>query len=63
MYLFATFNACFFFIFSLILCVLDRTRPDLVSEEQQKRFAHEMQILQNMEVLRQLEDFRSEKSY
>ena len=36
----------------------DRTRPDLLSEDQQRRFAQEIQSLQVTEVLRQLEDFR-----
>uniref|UniRef100_A0A4W5MAE6 Rho guanine nucleotide exchange factor (GEF) 1 n=1 Tax=Hucho hucho TaxID=62062 RepID=A0A4W5MAE6_9TELE len=37
---------------------LDRTRPDLLSEEQQKKFVQEVQSAQAPEVLRQLEDFR-----
>ncbi|XP_060718264.1 rho guanine nucleotide exchange factor 1b isoform X2 [Tachysurus vachellii] len=40
---------------------LDRTRPDLISEDQQKRFAQEIQNNQTMEVLRQLEDFRKKR--
>ncbi|XP_058232194.1 rho guanine nucleotide exchange factor 1b isoform X2 [Hemibagrus wyckioides] len=40
---------------------LDRTRPDLMSEDQQKRFAQEIQNMQTMEVLRQLEDFRQKR--
>ncbi|TSK20241.1 Rho guanine nucleotide exchange factor 1 [Bagarius yarrelli] len=40
---------------------LDRTRPDLISEDQQKRFAHEIQFMQSKEVLRQLEDFRQKR--
>lgn len=36
----------------------DRTRPDLIPEDQQKRFAQEIQNIQVQEVLRQLEDFR-----
>ncbi|KAM9436305.1 rho guanine nucleotide exchange factor 1 isoform 1-T1 [Clarias gariepinus] len=40
---------------------LDRTRPDLISEELQKRFAQEIQNMQTLEVLRQLEDFRQKR--
>uniref|UniRef100_A0AAR2K631 DH domain-containing protein n=1 Tax=Pygocentrus nattereri TaxID=42514 RepID=A0AAR2K631_PYGNA len=42
---------------------LDRTRPELLSEDQQRRYAQEVQNMQTMEVLRQLEDFRSEKKH
>lgn len=44
-------------------CVPDRTRPDLMSEDQQKRFAQEIQNMQTLEVLRQLDDFRSEEGF
>uniref|UniRef100_A0AAZ3SGG9 DH domain-containing protein n=1 Tax=Oncorhynchus tshawytscha TaxID=74940 RepID=A0AAZ3SGG9_ONCTS len=37
---------------------LDRTRPDLLSEEQQRKFVQDVQLAQAPEVLRQLEDFR-----
>ncbi|XP_046896207.1 rho guanine nucleotide exchange factor 1b isoform X2 [Hypomesus transpacificus] len=40
---------------------LDRTRPDLLPEDQQRRFAQEIQSLQVTEVLRQLEDFRQKR--
>nr|XP_020506038.1 rho guanine nucleotide exchange factor 1 isoform X7 [Labrus bergylta] len=40
---------------------LDRTRPDLLTEETQRRFAHEIQILQAAEVAKQLEDFRQKR--
>ncbi|KAF5904333.1 rho guanine nucleotide exchange factor 1 isoform X5, partial [Clarias magur] len=40
---------------------LDRTRPELISEEQQKRFAQEIQNMQTLEVLRQLDDFRQKR--
>uniref|UniRef100_A0A3P8YTZ9 DH domain-containing protein n=1 Tax=Esox lucius TaxID=8010 RepID=A0A3P8YTZ9_ESOLU len=36
---------------------LDRSRPDLLTEEQQRKFVHEIQKAQFPEVLRQLEDF------
>ncbi|XP_053083861.1 rho guanine nucleotide exchange factor 1b isoform X2 [Pangasianodon hypophthalmus] len=45
----------------LISYELDRTRPDLISEDQQKRFAQEIQNMQTSEVLRQLEDFRQKR--
>ncbi|MGH0155298.1 UNVERIFIED_CONTAM: hypothetical protein FKN15_043402 [Acipenser sinensis] len=35
----------------------DRTRPELFSEEQQKKFVREVQTLQAQELLVQLEDF------
>ncbi|CAB1333982.1 unnamed protein product [Coregonus sp. 'balchen'] len=40
---------------------LDRTRPDLLSEEQQKKFVQDVQLAQVPEVLRQLEDFRQKR--
>ncbi|XP_054869613.1 rho guanine nucleotide exchange factor 1b isoform X3 [Amphiprion ocellaris] len=40
---------------------LDRTRPDLFSEETQRRFAQEVQNLQTVEVAKQLEDFRQKR--
>ncbi|XP_062322204.1 rho guanine nucleotide exchange factor 1b [Osmerus eperlanus] len=40
---------------------LDRTRPDLLPEDQQRRFAQEIQSVQVTEVLRQLEDFRQKR--
>uniref|UniRef100_A0AAR2JBJ9 DH domain-containing protein n=1 Tax=Pygocentrus nattereri TaxID=42514 RepID=A0AAR2JBJ9_PYGNA len=40
---------------------LDRTRPELLSEDQQRRYAQEVQNMQTMEVLRQLEDFRQKR--
>ncbi|XP_060756147.1 rho guanine nucleotide exchange factor 1b isoform X2 [Neoarius graeffei] len=40
---------------------LDRTRPDLISEDQQKRFAQEMQHMHICEVQRQLDDFRQKR--
>ncbi|XP_073703893.1 rho guanine nucleotide exchange factor 1 [Garra rufa] len=40
---------------------LDRTRPELISEEQQKRFANEIQFMQSPEILRQLDDFRQKR--
>lgn len=44
-----------------ILVELDRTRPDLIGEEQQKRYAQEVQNMQCHEVLRQLNDFRQKR--
>lgn len=38
----------------------DRTRPDQLSDETQRRYAEEVQALQAAEVAKQLEDFRSE---
>uniref|UniRef100_A0A8C7LSA9 Rho guanine nucleotide exchange factor (GEF) 1 n=1 Tax=Oncorhynchus mykiss TaxID=8022 RepID=A0A8C7LSA9_ONCMY len=38
-----------------------RTRPDLLSEEQQKKFVQDVQLAQAPEVLRQLEDFRQKR--
>ncbi|XP_076868856.1 rho guanine nucleotide exchange factor 1 isoform X3 [Brachyhypopomus gauderio] len=40
---------------------LDRTRPDLITEEAQKRFAQEVQNMQAPEVQRQLLDFRQKR--
>ncbi|XP_072547891.1 rho guanine nucleotide exchange factor 1 isoform X2 [Salminus brasiliensis] len=40
---------------------LDRTRPELISEDQQKRYAQEVQNMQTLEVLRQLDDFRQKR--
>ncbi|XP_028971535.2 rho guanine nucleotide exchange factor 1b isoform X2 [Esox lucius] len=40
---------------------LDRSRPDLLTEEQQRKFVHEIQKAQFPEVLRQLEDFRRKR--
>ncbi|XP_076008666.1 rho guanine nucleotide exchange factor 1 isoform X2 [Genypterus blacodes] len=39
----------------------DRTRPDLLPEDTQKRYAHEVQSLQAAEVAKQLEDFRQKR--
>uniref|UniRef100_A0AAZ3NYB1 DH domain-containing protein n=1 Tax=Oncorhynchus tshawytscha TaxID=74940 RepID=A0AAZ3NYB1_ONCTS len=38
-----------------------RTRPDLLSEEQQRKFVQDVQLAQAPEVLRQLEDFRQKR--
>ncbi|XP_069393840.1 rho guanine nucleotide exchange factor 1 isoform X11 [Paralichthys olivaceus] len=40
---------------------LDRTRPDLFSEDIQKRYAQEVQSAQAAEVAKQLEDFRQKR--
>ncbi|XP_035278095.1 rho guanine nucleotide exchange factor 1b isoform X3 [Anguilla anguilla] len=40
---------------------LDRTRPDLLTEEVQKRFAQDIQNLLAPDVLRQLEDFKQKR--
>ncbi|XP_070767397.1 rho guanine nucleotide exchange factor 1 isoform X2 [Enoplosus armatus] len=40
---------------------LDRTRPDLLSEDTQRRYAQEVQGLQAAEVAKQLEDFRQKR--
>ncbi|XP_059363819.1 rho guanine nucleotide exchange factor 1-like [Carassius carassius] len=40
---------------------LDRMRPEMISEEHQKRFANEIQYLQCPEILRQLDDFRQKR--
>lgn len=46
---------------SHITMELDRTRPELIGEDQQRRYAQEMQNMQCLEVLRQLEDFRQKR--
>ncbi|KAL7393734.1 hypothetical protein ABVT39_015385 [Epinephelus coioides] len=40
---------------------LDRTRPDLLHEDTQKRYAQEVQSMQAAEVAKQLEDFRQKR--
>ncbi|XP_024861508.1 rho guanine nucleotide exchange factor 1b isoform X2 [Kryptolebias marmoratus] len=40
---------------------LDRTRPDLLSDDTQRRFALEIQNQQNSEITKQLEDFRQKR--
>ncbi|XP_035527584.1 rho guanine nucleotide exchange factor 1b isoform X7 [Morone saxatilis] len=45
----------------IIVYELDRTRPDLLSDETQKRFAQDIQGLQVAEVAKQLEDFRQKR--
>ncbi|KAM3873274.1 rho guanine nucleotide exchange factor 1 [Diretmus argenteus] len=40
---------------------LDRTRPDLLPEDLQKRYAQEVQSLQAVELAKQLEDFRQKR--
>ncbi|KAJ8388840.1 hypothetical protein AAFF_G00125960 [Aldrovandia affinis] len=40
---------------------LDRTRPDLLSEDVQKRYAQDIQSTLAQDVLRQLEDFRQKR--
>lgn len=40
---------------------LDRTRPDLISEDVQRRFIQEVVLSQQAAVTRQLEDFRSKR--
>ncbi|XP_035018826.1 rho guanine nucleotide exchange factor 1b isoform X6 [Hippoglossus stenolepis] len=40
---------------------LDRTRPDLLSEDTQRRYAQEVQGTQAAEVAKQLEDFRQKR--
>ncbi|XP_029359495.1 rho guanine nucleotide exchange factor 1 isoform X3 [Echeneis naucrates] len=40
---------------------LDRNRPDLLSEETQRRYAQEVQSMQASEVAKQLEDFRQKR--
>ncbi|XP_052003727.1 rho guanine nucleotide exchange factor 1-like isoform X3 [Xyrauchen texanus] len=44
-----------------IVFELDRTRPDMISEEQQKHFVYDVQFMQAPEVRRQLEDFRQKR--
>ncbi|XP_044064706.1 rho guanine nucleotide exchange factor 1b isoform X3 [Siniperca chuatsi] len=46
---------------TLISYELDRTRPDLLSEDTQKRYVHEVQGLQAAEVAKQLQDFRQKR--
>ncbi|XP_028325742.1 rho guanine nucleotide exchange factor 1 isoform X3 [Gouania willdenowi] len=46
---------------SSVASELDRTRPDLLSDESQRRLAQEVQILQVPEVVKQLEDFRQKR--
>ncbi|XP_062394990.1 rho guanine nucleotide exchange factor 1b isoform X2 [Sardina pilchardus] len=40
---------------------LDRSRPELIPEDQQKKFAQEVQNIQTQEVLRQLDDFKQKR--
>ncbi|XP_051776577.1 rho guanine nucleotide exchange factor 1b isoform X2 [Erpetoichthys calabaricus] len=40
---------------------LDRTRPDLIPEEMQRRFIRDIQNVQAIELVRQLEDFRQKR--
>uniref|UniRef100_A0A8C1NEW6 Rho guanine nucleotide exchange factor (GEF) 1b n=1 Tax=Cyprinus carpio TaxID=7962 RepID=A0A8C1NEW6_CYPCA len=40
---------------------LDRMRPEMISEDQQKRYVHEIQFMQSTEILRQLDDFRQKR--
>ncbi|XP_077382413.1 rho guanine nucleotide exchange factor 1 isoform X2 [Festucalex cinctus] len=40
---------------------LDRTRPDMLSEDVQRRYAYEVQLEQSAEVAKQLEDFRKKR--
>ncbi|XP_053123451.1 rho guanine nucleotide exchange factor 1 isoform X2 [Hemicordylus capensis] len=40
---------------------LERTRPDLFSDDQQRRFLREIQAYQEPEIARQLEDFREKR--
>uniref|UniRef100_A0A8C6WND4 Rho guanine nucleotide exchange factor (GEF) 1b n=1 Tax=Neogobius melanostomus TaxID=47308 RepID=A0A8C6WND4_9GOBI len=40
---------------------LDRNRPELLPEETQKRFVHDVQSLQTGEVAKQLDDFRQKR--
>uniref|UniRef100_A0A8C9SJL1 Rho guanine nucleotide exchange factor (GEF) 1 n=1 Tax=Scleropages formosus TaxID=113540 RepID=A0A8C9SJL1_SCLFO len=40
---------------------LDRTRPDLISEEVQKRYVQDIQVMVIPEVIMQLEDFRTKR--
>uniref|UniRef100_A0A8C1NDK4 Rho guanine nucleotide exchange factor (GEF) 1b n=1 Tax=Cyprinus carpio TaxID=7962 RepID=A0A8C1NDK4_CYPCA len=39
----------------------DRMRPEMISEDQQKRYVHEIQFMQSTEILRQLDDFRQKR--
>ncbi|XP_051920946.1 rho guanine nucleotide exchange factor 1b isoform X4 [Hippocampus zosterae] len=45
----------------VIATELDRTRPDMLSEDFQRRFAYEVQLEQAGEVAKQLEDFRKKR--
>ncbi|XP_061675090.1 rho guanine nucleotide exchange factor 1b isoform X2 [Syngnathoides biaculeatus] len=45
----------------VIATELDRTRPDMLSEDIQRRFAYEVQFEQAAEVAKQLEDFRKKR--
>ncbi|XP_061530287.1 rho guanine nucleotide exchange factor 1b isoform X3 [Phycodurus eques] len=45
----------------VIATELDRTRPDMLSEDLQRRFAYEVQFEQAAEVAKQLEDFRKKR--
>uniref|UniRef100_A0A8C1ABW0 Rho guanine nucleotide exchange factor (GEF) 1 n=1 Tax=Cyprinus carpio carpio TaxID=630221 RepID=A0A8C1ABW0_CYPCA len=38
-----------------------RMRPEMISEDQQKRYVHEIQFMQSTEILRQLDDFRQKR--
>uniref|UniRef100_A0A7N8XRE6 Rho guanine nucleotide exchange factor (GEF) 1 n=1 Tax=Mastacembelus armatus TaxID=205130 RepID=A0A7N8XRE6_9TELE len=49
------------FVPSNISYELDRTRPDLLSEDTQRRYAQEVQGLQAAEVAKQLDDFRQKR--
>ncbi|XP_025023841.1 rho guanine nucleotide exchange factor 1 isoform X1 [Python bivittatus] len=40
---------------------LDRNRPDLIPEDQQKKYLQDIQSFQEMEISQQLEDFREKK--
>ncbi|XP_043116917.1 rho guanine nucleotide exchange factor 1b isoform X3 [Puntigrus tetrazona] len=40
---------------------LDRMRPEMISDEQQRRYASEIQYMQSPEILRQLDDFRQKR--
>nr|XP_020445748.1 rho guanine nucleotide exchange factor 1 isoform X2 [Monopterus albus] len=46
---------------SVVSYELDRTRPDLLSEDLQRRYVQEVQSLQAAEVAKQLEDFRQKR--
>lgn len=46
---------------NFIASELDRMRPEMISEEQQKRFAKDIQVVQWPEILRQLDDFRQKR--
>lgn len=72
-YLIITYSSVFGVCVCVILCLetyclllslfhlsKDRTRPDLLSDDLQKRYAQEIQNLQLSELAKQLEDFRWE---